>query len=81
MLPRCTGVGEVMDASTLGAAAALFARAGADTLAAILSESYVSLATLLLLFAVLLGLARSGGIGAVPGESALPASASMLPLP
>lgn len=69
VLPRCTGVVEVLEAHTLWEAAALFLRAGWGTVAAILGESYVSLATLAIVFAAFLGLCRSGGIGAVPGES------------
>lgn len=68
VLPRCSGVAEVLDAHTLREAAALFFRAGAATMATILTESYISLATLLFVFAVLFGLCRSGGIGALPGE-------------
>lgn len=66
VLPRCTGVGEVLEAHTLGEAASLFFRAGADTIATILTESYISLAALILVFGILLGFCRSGGVGALP---------------
>ncbi|KAL4423131.1 hypothetical protein ABPG77_004814 [Micractinium sp. CCAP 211/92] len=67
VLPRCSGLAEVLEAQTLGQAAALFFRAGAAAIATILTESYASLATLLLVFGILFGLCRSGGIGALPG--------------
>lgn len=69
VLPRCSGLAEVLEAHTLGQAAALFFRAGASAIATILTESYASLATLLLVFGILFGLCRSGGIGALPGEA------------
>ena len=70
MLPRCSGVGEVLSAPTLGAAAAALARAGWGTVAAILGQSYLSLTVLLTLYVILLGFCRSGGVGAMPGERA-----------
>ena len=69
MLPRCTGVAEVLDAHTPWEAAALFFRSGLATVGAILTESYVSLATLVFVFAVFLSMCRAGGIGAIPGET------------
>lgn len=67
MLPRCTGVAEVLEAHTPWEAAALFFRSGLATVGAILTESYVSLATLVFVFAVFLSMCRAGGIGAIPG--------------
>ena len=67
MLPRCTGVAEVLEAHTPWEAAALFVHSGVATVGAILTESYVSLATLVFVFAVFLSMCRAGGIGAVPG--------------
>ena len=68
VLPRCSGVGEVLEAQTLAGAGAAFARCAAATVLAILCESYLSLGALLFLFAVLFGLCRGGGIGAIPSE-------------
>ncbi|KAI7840166.1 hypothetical protein COHA_005949 [Chlorella ohadii] len=67
VLPRCTGVAEVLEAHTPWEAAALFVHSGVATVGAILTESYVSLATLVFVFAVFLSMCRAGGIGAVPG--------------
>ena len=59
---------EVLEAHTLREAAALFASAGLATAGTILTESYISLAALICVFGITLGLCRSGGIGALPGE-------------
>ncbi|EFN54256.1 hypothetical protein CHLNCDRAFT_135803, partial [Chlorella variabilis] len=67
VLPRCSGVGEVLEACTLRQAGAAFVRAGLAAASAILTESHISLAALLLVLLILFGLCRSGGIGAMPG--------------
>lgn len=61
LMPRCTGVAEVLGAPSLAEAARHFLRAAAGALAAIFTESYVSLAALLAFFVLLLAFARAGG--------------------
>uniref|UniRef100_A0A7S0RR47 Uncharacterized protein n=1 Tax=Chlamydomonas leiostraca TaxID=1034604 RepID=A0A7S0RR47_9CHLO len=58
-------VAAVLDADTYATAAGALCAAYLDTLAAIFTSSYVSLTAALLLFLGCLGLARSGGVGAV----------------
>ncbi len=67
VLPRCHRLAAVLDARTASEAAAALAWAAADAVGAIFGESRVSLAALGVLFAICLGLARGGGVGAVPG--------------
>ncbi|KAK9835056.1 hypothetical protein WJX81_007542 [Elliptochloris bilobata] len=67
VLPRCHHLAAVLDAHTVREALAALAFAAADAMGAIFAESRVSLAALGVLFVLCLGMARSGGIGAVPG--------------
>ncbi|GAB4822190.1 hypothetical protein N2152v2_009236 [Parachlorella kessleri] len=67
VLPRCTGMGEILDAGTVLEGVCLFVQAGWDTVTTILLQSHVSVAVLALLFLMCLGFARSGGIGAMDG--------------
>lgn len=67
VLPRCSGVHEILEAQTFAEAAGLFLAAGWDTIIAILSESRVSLAALCATFFIVFGMAKSGGVGAVQG--------------
>lgn len=71
MLPRCHNIAAILDANSLSSAAGQFLLAAADTFAAILAESYLSLLALVAFFLLTLGFARSGGIGAVPGPPPL----------
>ncbi|KXZ46777.1 hypothetical protein GPECTOR_40g511 [Gonium pectorale] len=64
VLPRCSHLAEVLEADSPGRALALLFSAYWDTLAAILGRSYLSAAALALLFAITLGLAGGGGVGA-----------------
>jgi len=68
VLPRCSGVGEVLDAHSVGEVLRLFFTAAMNTVMEIFSRSYVSLAALGLIFAVTLGFAKSGGVGAIDGR-------------
>ena len=66
MLPQCTPVGAILEAATLGKAVYLFVHAVLQTALTIFTDSYISLAALLLLFFICFSLARSGGVGAIP---------------
>ena len=56
----------MLDAHTLGEALRCFALASADAVAAIFTESYVSLAAVLAMYVLCLCLAKSGGWGTIP---------------
>ena len=73
MLPRCHNIAAILDADSLSAAVGQFLAAGADTFVAIVLESYLSLAALLIFFLLTFCFAKSGGIGAVPGPAHLAA--------
>ena len=66
VLPQCTPVGAILEAATLGKAVYLFINAVLQTALTIFTDSYISLAALLLLFFICFSLARSGGVGAIP---------------
>ncbi|KAK9862826.1 hypothetical protein WJX84_007158 [Apatococcus fuscideae] len=66
VLPQCTPVGAILEAATLGQAVYLFVHAVLQTALTIFTDSYISLAALLLLFFICFSLARSGGVGAIP---------------
>ncbi|KAK9809330.1 hypothetical protein WJX73_005806 [Symbiochloris irregularis] len=72
VLPRCGQVASVLDAPSLPAAAAAFASAALDTAAAIVLESYLSLAALCFLVLMSFGFARAGGVGAAPHQTPHP---------
>ncbi|KAG2491434.1 hypothetical protein HYH03_010220 [Edaphochlamys debaryana] len=67
VLPRCSLVGEVLEADTPGRALALLASAYLDTLGAIVGRSYLSAAALLFMFLGAYGLAAGGGAGVATG--------------
>ena len=60
VVPRCSRVAEVLDATTPLGAAGLLGTAFLDTLADIVGRSYVSVAALGLFFAIALGMAVGG---------------------
>lgn len=68
LLPRCSSVGAIISAATLGEALQLFAGAALDSLVAIFTESYISLVAVLLIFALCLSFAAAGGVGALTGD-------------
>jgi hypothetical protein len=68
VMPRCSSVAAVLDAPTYGAALAQLAWAFADTLAAILLETYLSLGMLVLLVLICLGFCKGGGVGCQPSQ-------------
>jgi hypothetical protein len=63
VVPRCSRVAEVLDATTPVGAASLMGAAFLDVLADILGRSYVSVAVLGLFFAIALGMAVGGEVG------------------
>lgn len=63
MLPRCGSVGAVLEAGTPLQALARFGEAALEAVAAIFTESYISLVALLSMFVLAFGFARSGGVG------------------
>ena len=72
LLPRCSSVGAMLSAATLGEALQLFGAAALDCLVAIFTESYISLVAVLLIFALFLSFAAAGGVGAPPHRGARP---------
>lgn len=70
VMPRCNTVAAVLDAPTFAAALGQLAWAFADTLVAIVLETYLSLAMLIITFAASLGFCRGGGVGAMPQQPA-----------
>ncbi|KDD72728.1 hypothetical protein H632_c2969p0, partial [Helicosporidium sp. ATCC 50920] len=69
-LPRCDGVDAVVEAASLPEAAWELARAALRVASGLFLESYVSLCAILVTFAVCLGFASSGGVGAMGDPSA-----------
>jgi hypothetical protein len=68
VMPRCSGISEILDAHSVTQGARLFVGAATDTVVEIFSQSYVSLTALAFLFIIVFGFARSGGVGAISGE-------------
>lgn len=66
-IPRCGRLAAVLDAPSLGAALLSLAGAARDAVADIILESYVSLAAVVAMFALALGFASTGGVGAKGG--------------
>lgn len=75
VLPRCNNIASILDAESPGQAFGQLLLAAAETFSAIILESYLSLFALLAFFLMTLSFAKSGGIGAVPGQS--PAAARL----
>ena len=69
VLPRCNNIASILDAESPGQAFGQLLLAAGETFAAIILESYLSLFALVAFFLLTLSFARSGGIGAVPGQS------------
>lgn len=69
VLPRCGNIAAILDAESPGSAFFQFLAAAAETFAAIILESYLSLIALIAFFLMTFSFAKSGGIGAVPGYS------------
>jgi hypothetical protein len=67
VLPRCTGVGAILEAQSVVQGLSLFTSAGLNTIAEIFESSYISLAAFAFLFMVVFGFAGSGGVGAISG--------------
>lgn len=67
VLPRCSGISNVLDAHSVAEALTAFASAALDTVAEIFTRSYISLGAFVFLFIIVLGFARSGGVGAISG--------------
>jgi len=67
VLPRCTGVGAILEAQSVVEGMRLFFGAGLSTIAEIFESSYISLAAFAFLFMVVFGFAGSGGVGAISG--------------
>ncbi|KAH7619432.1 hypothetical protein NADE_006274 [Nannochloris sp. 'desiccata'] len=67
VLPRCTGVGGILEAQSVVEGLNLFFGAGLSTIAEIFESSYISLAAFAFLFIVVFGFAGSGGVGAISG--------------
>lgn len=76
VLPRCSGVADILDAHSVWEVVRLFANAAGDTVVEIFSQSYMSLAAVAVLFVITLGFAKSGGVGAING---VPPAASRRP--
>lgn len=68
VLPRCSGVADILDAHSVREVLRLFAAAAWNTVVEILNYSYISLAALAFLFLVTFGFAGSGGVGAITGK-------------
>ena len=73
VLPRCTSVGAALSAQTLGDALAAFFTAAVDSVVAIFTESYISLAAVLGMFTFTFCFAVAGGVGVLRLVSALDA--------
>lgn len=69
IFPRCGAGAAMLDAATPAEALVHFALAFADCLVAIVSESYLSLAMVIATFVIVLGFARTGGVGAAPAAA------------
>lgn len=67
VIPRCGRISCVLDATSIFEGIALMWRALGATIAEIFLESYVSLTAVVVLFAIALGFASTGGIGARGG--------------
>jgi hypothetical protein len=72
VLPRCSRVTDILDAHTLLEALKYLVLAAADALAAIFSESYLSLIAVLCLYVLCWCIAKSGGYGTIPGPAPPP---------
>ncbi len=79
MLPRCSRVADVLDARTAAGAAASFTAASLDALAAIFTQSYVSLAAVLAMYALCFCLAKGGGYGTIPHGAPPPPPGQRVP--
>lgn len=66
-LPRCTEVAQIFNATSPSEAVGYFLRGIGSTFLYIFSESYVSFFAFFLLFLVVYGFARGGGVGAIHG--------------
>lgn len=75
-LPRCSGVTKILEAASIRDALCAAVSVGRDTIIDIFANSYISLTASILLFAIVLGFAKSGGVGAI---SDVPASARRKP--
>lgn len=64
----------MLSVATLGEAMQLFGAAALDCLVAIFTESYISLVAVLLIFALFLSFAATGGVGALPIPGRWPSS-------
>ena len=73
MLPRCSRVTDILDAHTLLEAIKYLALAAVDALAAIFTESYLSLSAVFCLYLLCWCMAKSGGYGTIPGAAPPPA--------
>lgn len=73
VLPRCNNIAAILDAESPLVAFARFLLAAGEAFSAIMLESRLSLFALLTFFLLTFAFAKSGGIGAVPGPSALAA--------
>ncbi len=72
VLPRCSRVTDILDAHTLLEALGYLVLAAADALAAIFTESYLSLIAVLCLYMLCWCMAKSGGYGTIPGPAPQP---------
>ena len=68
VLPRCSGVGAMLDATSVMEVLRLFYATAWSTVEEIFAESYLSLAAVMFLFLIDFGFARSGGVGAISGK-------------
>ena len=64
VIPRCTSVGAALSAQTLGQALRAFFGAAVESVVAIFTESFISLAAVLGMFTFCFCFAVAGGVGA-----------------
>ena len=68
-LPRCSEAERIFSATSLPEAITFFLEAMGTTFLYIFSKSYVSFCAFITLFVIVLGFAKSGGVGAINGVS------------
>ncbi|BDA40538.1 hypothetical protein COCOBI_01-1910 [Coccomyxa sp. Obi] len=73
VLPRCSRVTDILDAHTLLEAIKYLGLAALDALAAIFTESYLSLIAVFCLYLLCWCMAKGGGYGTIPGAAPPPA--------
>ena len=72
VLPRCTRVTDILDAHTVPEALKHLILAAADTVTAIFTESYVSLAAVIAMYVLCWCIACAGGYGTIAGPPPQP---------